>query len=72
MISLNQICLRPTSTTGMTSLGFLGPLAYRVVMMITTKNGAMTTAIAAMTTGRKARGPGNFVNADQITSYTVD
>jgi hypothetical protein len=41
-------------------------------MMIAAKNGATTTANAAMTTGRKNRGPDNFVNTDQITSYTAD
>jgi hypothetical protein len=35
-------------------------------MMIAAKNGAMTTAIAAMTTDQKARGPGNFIDADQM------
>jgi hypothetical protein len=34
--------------------------------MITTKDGVMTTATTVMTTGRKARGPDNFVVADQI------
>ena len=41
-------------------------------MIIATKNDAMTTATAAMTTVRKARAPGNFVNADQITPYATD
>jgi len=41
-------------------------------MMITTKNGAMTTVIAATMIGQKARGPGNFVDADQITSFAAD
>jgi len=41
-------------------------------MMIVAKNGAVTTATAAMTTVRKAQGPGNFVNADQITPYAAD
>ena len=40
--------------------------------MIVTKNGAMTTATAATTTCRKARGPSNFVRADQITPYAAD
>jgi hypothetical protein len=34
-------------------------------MMIAAKNGALTSATAAMTTGRKTQGPGNFVAADQ-------
>jgi hypothetical protein len=41
-------------------------------MMIAAKNGAVTTATAATTTGRKNRGLGNFVNTDQITSYTAN
>jgi hypothetical protein len=36
-------------------------------MMIATKNGAMTTATTVMTTGRKARGPDNFIATDQIS-----
>jgi len=43
-----------------------------IAMMIAAKNGVMTTATAAMTTGRKARVPGNFVDADQITPYVAD
>ena len=43
-----------------------------IAMMIAAKNDIMTTATAAMTTGRKARGPGNFVDADQITPYVAD
>jgi len=35
-------------------------------MMIATKNGAMTTA-TNVTTGRKARGPDDFITADQIS-----
>jgi len=35
-------------------------------MMIATKNGAMTTA-TTITTGRKARGPDNFIATDQIS-----
>jgi hypothetical protein len=38
-------------------------------MKITAKNGDMT---AATTTGRKARGPDNFVDADQITASAAD
>jgi len=41
-------------------------------MMIAAKNGAVTTATAAMMTVRKARAPGNFVNADQIMPYAAD
>jgi hypothetical protein len=33
-------------------------------MMIAVKNGVMTTTTAAMTTGREARGPSNFIDAD--------
>jgi hypothetical protein len=32
-------------------------------MMIAAKNGTVTTATAAMTTGWKAQGPGNFIDA---------
>ena len=32
----------------------------------------MTTATAAMMTARKARAPGNFINADQIMPYISD
>ena len=41
-------------------------------MMIAAKNGAMTTTTAAMMTVRKARAPGNFVNADQIMPYAAN
>jgi hypothetical protein len=34
--------------------------------MIAAKNGAVITVNAIMTAGRKARGPGNFNNSDQI------
>jgi hypothetical protein len=40
--------------------------------MIAAKNGTMMTATTAMTTGRKVRGSGNSVDANQITSYTAD
>ena len=43
-----------------------------VAMIITARNGAETTATVAMTTVQKARGPGNFINADQITPYAAD
>ena len=55
---------RSISTVGRTLLGFLSPIAQHVAMMIAVKNGDMTTATAAMMTSRKARGPGNFVDAD--------
>ena len=48
------------------------PTTCHVAMMIAAKNGAVSTATTVMTTVRKARAPGNFVNADQITPYTVD
>ena len=35
-----------------------------VAMMIAMKNGAMTTATTVMTTGRKARGPDDFIATD--------
>ena len=38
-----------------------------VAMKIAAKNGAMTTATIVMTTSRKARGPDNFIAADQIS-----
>ena len=62
----------PTSVIRTTSSGLLAPTAYHVAILIAAKNGVMTTATAAMTIGRKARGPGNFVDADQITSYAAD
>ena len=37
-----------------------------VAMMIATKNGAMTTTTTVIT-GRKARGPDNFIAIDQIS-----
>jgi hypothetical protein len=36
-------------------------------MMITSKDGIMTTATTIMMTGRKARGPDNFIAADHIS-----
>jgi hypothetical protein len=56
----------------MTSPELLAPTACRVAITIAAKNGAMTTAIAARTAGWKARGPGNFVDADQISSYAAE
>ena len=50
----------------------LTPTTCRVAMMIAAKNGAVTTATAAIMTVRKARAPGNFVNANQITPYAAD
>ena len=38
-----------------------------VAMMIAAKNGATTTATTIMTTGRKARGPDDFITVDQIS-----
>jgi hypothetical protein len=40
--------------------------------MIATKNAAMITATTAMMIGRKAQGPGNFIDANQIMSYDAD
>ena len=51
--------------------GLLVPIACHVAM-IAAKNGVITTATAAMMTGQKARGPGNFIDADQIMSYATD
>ena len=70
MISPNL--LRPITNIRTTSSGLLTPTTCRVAMMIIMKNGAVTTATAATTKVRKARGPGNFVNADQITPYAAD
>jgi len=64
-ISPYLICLRPTSGIRTTSLELLAPTTCRVAMMIAAKNGAVTTATAAMTIVQKAQGPGNFINADQ-------
>ena len=61
---------RLTSDIRTTSCGLLTPTTCCVAMMIATKNGAVTTATAM--TFRKARGPRNFVNADQITPYVAD
>ena len=47
----------------------LAPTTCRVAMMIAAKNGAVTTAIASITT---VRAPSNFVNTDQITPYAAD
>ena len=49
----------------MTSPGLLAPTACRVAMMIAVKNGAITTAIAAMTIGQKVQELGDFVDVDQ-------
>jgi hypothetical protein len=56
----------------MTSPRLLAPNTYRVAMKIAVKNGAVITATAAMMTVWKAQGSGNFINADQTTSYTTD
>jgi len=48
----------------MTSLGLLVPIICCVAMMIAVKNGTKTTMTAAMTTGWRAQGPGNFIDAD--------
>ena len=44
----------PTTNIRMTSPGLLTPTTCRVAMMITAKNGAETTTIAAMTIVQKA------------------
>ena len=61
-----------TTNIRMTSPELLTPTTCRVAMMIAAKNGAVTTMTAAMMIVRKARAPGNFVNADQIMSYATD
>ena len=65
MISPNL--LKPITSIRTTTPGLLASTICRVAMMI-----AVTTATITMTTVRKARGPGNFVNADQITPYAAD
>ena len=62
----------PTSVIRTTSSGLLAPTACRIAILIAAKNGAMTTATVTMTIGWKARAPGNFINADQITPYAAD
>ena len=62
----------PTTNIRTTLPRLLTLTTCRVAMMIIAKNGAVTAATAAMTTVRKARAPGNFVNADQITPYAAD
>ena len=52
-------------------IGLFVPIAY-CIAMIAMKNGVIMTATTAMTIGWKARGSGNFIDADQITSYTTD
>ena len=54
------------------SPGLLTLTTCRVAMMIIVKIDAMTTMTAAMMTVRKARGLGNFFNADQIMPYAAD
>ena len=63
-ISLKLIFLRPTSSIRMTSPRLLAPIACRIAIM--------TTVTAVMMIDQKARGPGNFINADQITPYAAD
>ena len=69
---LSELPASPTSNIRTTSPGLLTPTTCRVVMMIATKNGTVTTATAAMMTVWKARAPGNFVNANQIMPYATD
>jgi hypothetical protein len=60
-VKLSASCVEPQASL----LGLLAPTTYHVATMITVKNGATTTATAVVTTGQKARGPGNFVTANQ-------
>ena len=62
----------PTSIMRATSPRLLTPTTCHVVMMIAAKNGAITIATATMMIGQKARGLGNFVDADQMMSYVAD
>ena len=50
-------------SSGSTELRPPRPQDY-VAMMIAAKNGATTIATTVMTTGRKARGPDNFIAND--------
>jgi hypothetical protein len=56
----------------MTSPELLAPTACCIVVTTAAKNGAMTTMTAAKTAGQKARGPDNFVDVDQISSYAAE
>jgi len=40
---------------------------YHVAMMIAAKNGAITITTTVMATGRKARGPDNFIATNQMS-----
>ena len=68
----SELPASPTTNIRTTSPELLTPTTCRVAMMIVAKNGAVTTVTATMTIVRKAQGPGNFVNADQITPYAAD
>ena len=50
--------------------GLLVLIACRIAM-IAVKNGIITTVAAAMTTSQKARGPGNFIVADQTLCLKI-
>ena len=69
---LSELPASPATNIRTTSPGLLTPTNCCVAMMIVAKNDAMTTVTAAMTTVQKARGPGNFVNANQIMPYAAD
>jgi hypothetical protein len=56
----------PKKLNEMMSLGLLTSIASRVTIMITVKNGAMTTVTAAMTIRLRAHGLGSFIATDQI------
>jgi hypothetical protein len=59
-------CSEPTNEPPSESPELLAPTTCRVATMIAAKNGAVITVNVVMTAGWKARGPGNFVNYDQI------
>ena len=61
---LSKLPASLTSNIRTTSPGLLTPITCRVTMM--------TTMTATMMTVPKARGPGNFIHADQITPYVAD
>jgi hypothetical protein len=62
----------PTKTSELSSKLFEQPgeplsLLRPLVALIAAKNGATTTATTIIMTGRKARGPGNFIVTNQFS-----
>ena len=60
----------PSSEPLSEPIGLLVSIVCRVAM-IAAKNDVITTVTAAMTTGQKARGPGNFITADQTLCLKI-